>query len=68
MSAFSWEGLDLKVDAGDFCATCIRLETGALAELCEAQVAITAEIKAHADEDAINLNTRITFKLEQQIH
>lgn len=60
-------GLDFKIDAGDFPSAIAELVSGALAKFGEPDMAGLAELYPCGDEDAINIDAGLALKLEQHV-
>ena len=59
--------LNFEIDAGNLVAALLRTETRALAKFGKTDVAAAAEFQPRSNQDRVNINTSLPFKLEQQV-
>lgn len=61
------EGLNLEVDAGKVSAAFADAALGATAEFSEIDMAVLAEFKADADQDAVNVHAGLALEFEEHV-
>lgn len=67
INTFDRVSLDFEIDAGNLVAAVLRTETCALAKFGKTDVAAAAEFQPRSNQDRVNINTNLPFKLKQQV-
>ncbi len=59
------EGLNLEIDAGNLGIAILRMAARTLAEFSEADMAALAQLQPGGDQNTVNINAGMAFKLEE---